>query len=119
MRGGNIVIALTLVVVSVLGCMRYQAVAPKGDHEPYQRLSVGDRVSVITADARMIDFKVSGISDSALSGDDVEVPFSDVRIVRVRKIDASATAIGAATILFTIGVMGLMVVGPPPTMPGP
>lgn len=117
MNGSSFVIALTLALV--LGCTQYRALEPEGGIEPYQRLSVGDRVAVITADARMVNFKVTGISDSALIGDAVEVPFTDVRIVRIKRIDKSATAAGAVTILFTIGVMGLMVVGPPPVMPAP
>jgi hypothetical protein len=83
-----------IVLLTLAGCaaheyrdLHYQA----GITPPY-KFSVGDTVNILTNDAREHEFEVIEVSDTGITGENIEIAYSDIRIARVKQIDKGETA---------------------------
>lgn len=102
------------------GCSEFETIRPVEDDGQAYRLSVGDRVEVITADVKVYRFKITDITETALIGGDESVPFKEIRLVKRESIDEErAHAIKALSVLYTITAAGFVLIAqmPPPIPP--
>jgi hypothetical protein len=64
-------------------------------------VETGDTVVVTTDDGQVHTFKVVDITEGGIHGRELSVPFSDIRLLQVKRVDVKKT------VLLTIGVIGV------------
>ena len=81
------------------------------------QLSIGDIIRVVTVDIEDFRFRLTGITEQAIEGKDISIPFVKIReievITPVRSV-SNHDHDPIITVLFIITEVGLILVGHPP-----
>ena len=86
-------IAVFSLATMVVGCVSHEYEDLKRTDNPLQpyEFSVGDRVEIITSDARRLHLKITEISETAIVAGDTEIKFDDIRIARMENVNVEKT----------------------------
>lgn len=113
-RMQNYCLSMLVMLIALLclsSCARHHTAKLPSGKPALQELSVGDTVEIVTADVKEYQFKVVAITETSLVGDDVEVPFEQIRILEVQSVGMPPVS-GADGVLlvYYLTVTGLVVV---------
>jgi hypothetical protein len=98
-------------VAMVCGCATWNSVQTNGAAPPYG-IKAGQWCSVKTTDGQTHKFKVTEITESSLIGEDIEVGFTDIASIEVKKRGtAKGWAIGTAGMIGIVAVATFFVLG--------
>lgn len=112
----SLIVCLVSSLALLVGCSEFRTIKlPENDH-PYTAVAVGDTIQVITADAEKYQFEVVDMAEHAFHGTNIRIPYSEVRILSVERVNAARVA-GLLT-LFAVTAGSIHAVGNvPPPMP--
>ena len=91
---------LTLCILFVCGCTTLQPVNI-AQESGRAALAKGDAVVVTTETGQVHTFKIVDITADGIHGKELSVPYSDIRLLQIKRIDMQKT------VLLTVGVIGL------------
>ena len=104
-------IAVLSLAAMIIGCVSHEYEDLKRTDNPLRpyEFSVGDRVEIITSDARRLHLKITEISETAIVAGDTEIKFDDIRIARMENVNVEKT-FGDSVSAFYMGFMLLIFV---------
>ncbi|HEY3488426.1 MAG TPA: hypothetical protein VGL10_10205 [Gammaproteobacteria bacterium] len=70
------------------GCTSLHTVNMAGDQTAVMR---GDTVVVTTQDGRIQKFKVTAVTPEGLRGNQLHIPYSDMKLLQIRRMDTQKT----------------------------
>jgi hypothetical protein len=85
-------------LLAICGCTTLHPVNIAQDRATVEK---GDTVVVTTDDGQVHTFKVVDITEGGIHGRELSVPFSDMRLLQIKRVDVKKT------VLLTIGVIGV------------
>jgi hypothetical protein len=85
-------------LLTVCGCTTLHPVDIAQDRAAAKK---GDTVVVTTVDGQVHTFEVVDITEGGIHGRELSVPFSDMRLLQIKRVDVKKT------VLLTIGVIGV------------
>ena len=104
-------IILLLSFLGLAGCTEFSTLQRDGSRasNPYG-LAVGDTVLLVTQDSQHYEFRVTQISDTAVIGEHVEIPFEQIKIAQKQEYDEVETLKAVGMTAFYGVVIALCVV---------
>ena len=108
-------IAFACISALIAGCSEFQTVQDPDSDETLTTIRIGDTIQIITADVEKYEFEVVNMDDAAFHGEEVRIPYSDVRILSVKRVSTSR-ALGLVMVfaLTAGGIQALGSAAPPP-----
>jgi hypothetical protein len=104
-------LVMLMALLCLSACARYHTAKSPSGIPALHELSVGDTVEIVTADVKEYHFKVVDITETSLVGNNVEVPFEQIRILEVRRIGRpKVRGEDAGWIVYYISQIGLVLV---------
>jgi len=91
------------------GCTEYRSIQRTGEASHPYDVSVGDTVLLVTTDAQEFEFKITDISDTALYGEHLLIPFDKITSIKKKEIDEVKTAGAVGGTVLGLGVIWLVV----------
>ena len=88
------------IMAFIQGCTSLQPVNIAQESER-TAIDKGDTVVVSTNSGQVHTFKVVDITTDGLHGKELSIPYSDIRLLQIRRVDVQKT------ILLTVGIIGL------------
>jgi hypothetical protein len=127
-------LTLAATAVAQAGCMSTRVAAPGTDGEVAElELRPGDRIQVVTTRRQRYTIELNEIGATAMvgvtvephkhdtlpAGHRVQVPYEELALLEVRRFSPARTAGAVAGGVLVVGLVGLLVVGPPLAWPAP
>jgi len=72
-------------------------------------LAVGDTVQILTSSSQQLEFEVVEITDNAIVGAHVAVPFEQIVDIKREEVDAVETTLAVGFGAFSVVAIGVMV----------
>ena len=111
--GKIVTVSILISLLLLTSCAsNYQTIKPRPDGLQ-SHITKGDTVEILTKSGRILTFKVVGISDSALKGDNLQVPYTEIveikKMLTEREIRQKSLKNAAIGLVFAAVVGGLMI----------
>lgn len=106
-----------LVVINLIGCSTLQPIEaqPKELHDRIRHehiVKVGDRVRIITEDAKEHQFQVTSIDANQISGESVTIPIESIVALETREISIGKTTLLAGGTIGIVFLLFLVIIAP-------
>jgi hypothetical protein len=99
---------LIVSMIHMVGCTEFRSLQrAEGVSNPYG-VSVGDTVLLVTTDAQHFEFKITDLTETAIIGDHVEIPFDEISVAKKQEIDEAKTAKAVGGPILGIGAVWLI-----------
>ena len=93
----------------VLSCAEFRSLEVGYTARVPADLSVGDKVQILTSSSQQLEFEVVEITDSAVVGEHVVVPFEQIVDIKLEEVDAVETTLAVGFSAFSVVAIGVMV----------
>ena len=105
----NKFIIYLVLIAFTAGCTTMRSLPTNVAQSLARQIEVGDKIKIIRNDYTDVTFTVSAISDEGISGDEVFVPYSDIRQVQVSQPSNENGLTTVLTVVVIVLVVALFV----------